>query len=347
MISKISLYSAVASVLTQAVYGIPYSLKQSLRVESFINQGITGFNMVSSLIIGSETAVLIDMPMSIPSANVLASWIRNQTDKPLVAAFTTHHHVDHYLGASTLLSHFNETAFYASERVVDHIRVELPELVIHTPLTPIPDHTSRMRLAFGPENVSEVPASPTAYNNTFFTLSGHEDEPIHLINNLVFDTVDGTMFWIPSLRTLIAGDSVYHRTMHLWMADMDTKALSDAWLKTLDFITNLRPVKLITGHAGTLQFSAQEDIAHTRSYIEFFGKEISSKGKDFYTPKEIVDIMSAGFSAQLESEGGVASAMFLNNTAEKYGRGSTRLPDVLDMTKYNDTRTLQGWELKA
>ncbi|CCF35789.1 beta-lactamase [Colletotrichum higginsianum] len=335
MISKISFYSAVASVLTQAVYGIPYSSRQSLRVESFINQGITGFNVVSSLIIGSETAVLIDMPMSIPSANVLASWIRNQTDKPLVAAFATHHHVDHYLGASTLLSHFNETAFYASGKVVDHIRVELPEM------------TSRMRLAFGPENVSEVPASPIAYNNTFFTLSGHEDEPIHLISNLVFDTVDGTMFWIPSLRTLIAGDSVYHRTMHLWMADMDTKALSDAWLKTLDFITNLRPVKLITGHAGTLQFSAQEDIAHTRSYIEFFEKEISSKGKDFYTPKEIVDIMSAGFPAQLQSEGGVASEMFLNNTAEKYGRGSTRLPDVLDMTKYNDTRTLQGWELKA
>lgn len=140
MISKISFYSAVASVLTQAVYGIPYSSKQSLRVESFINQGITGFNVVSSLIIGSETAVLIDMPMSIPSANVLASWIRNQTDKPLVAAFATHHHVDHYLGASTLLSHFNETAFYASEKVVDHIRVELPEMVIYTPLAPIPDH---------------------------------------------------------------------------------------------------------------------------------------------------------------------------------------------------------------
>lgn len=103
---------------------------EPLRVESFVNVGIGGFRTVSSLIIGSQSAVLIDMPLTLPAANELAGWIKNTTDKPLVAAFATHHHVDHYLGASAILAEFPEAIFYATQKNVDLIAFEVGPQVL-------------------------------------------------------------------------------------------------------------------------------------------------------------------------------------------------------------------------
>ncbi|KAH7357691.1 beta-lactamase [Plectosphaerella cucumerina] len=305
---------------------------EPLRVESFVNVGIGGFRTVSSLIIGSQSAVLIDMPLTLPAANELAGWIKNTTDKPLVAAFATHHHVDHYLGASAILAGFPEAVFYATQKNVDLIAFE------------VGPQTERQRVNLGPENISEVPAQPVAYNETFFTLSGHDAEPIQLLSNLVFDTVDGTMFWIPSMKTLIAGDSVYHRSMHPWMADTVTTALSDAWLQTLSFIATLQPTTIVPGHAGSLDFDARVDIEHTKSYISFFQTEVLAKGENALTPEEIVVLFDTKFP-QEAGETGIISGMFLNNTAGRFGRNSTRLPDFIDLTVYNSTEALKPWQM--
>ncbi|KAJ3527843.1 hypothetical protein NM208_g10506 [Fusarium decemcellulare] len=322
--------AVVISGMAGRASALPAKQPSCLRVENFINEGI-GFNVVSSLIIGSESAVLVDVPIDIPHAEVLADWIRNTTDKPLVAVFTTHHHPDHNLGARAILDQFDEASFFASKNAVKHLIDETPQM------------SERMRLAFGRENITDNPALPSAYPNTFFTLSGHEDEPIHLINNVVGDTVDINMMWIPSQRILVAGDTVYHRSLHLWLADMDTTALSNSWLKTLDFISDLKPSRVIPGHAGTLNFNAAADIQHCRQYIRFFQTNIIARGPKFFTPTEIFDMFENEFPAQLEGPGAWASGMLLNNTAGKFGRDSTRAPDILDMSQYNDTDYLQNW----
>lgn len=95
----------------------------NLRVETFINHG-SSFDMVSSLIIGSQAAVLIDLPMAIEGAEALADWVRNTTDKPLVAAFTTHFHPDHYLSGGALLSRFPEAKYYANSKAAAEIKKE-------------------------------------------------------------------------------------------------------------------------------------------------------------------------------------------------------------------------------
>lgn len=100
-----------------------------LRVESFINPG-PSLDMVSSLIIGSEAAMVVDLPLAVPQAVALADWVANTTDKPLVAAFSTHFHPDHYLSGAAFLARFPETKFYANSRAVALIENEVEQKVI-------------------------------------------------------------------------------------------------------------------------------------------------------------------------------------------------------------------------
>lgn len=146
------------------------------------------------------------------------------------------------------------------------------------------------------------------------------------------------------MKTLIAGDSVYHRSMHPWMADTVTKALSDAWLQTLNFIATLQPTTIVPGHAGSLDFNAQVDVEHTKSYISFFQTEVLAKGENALTPDEIVVLFDTKFP-QEAGETGIISGMFLNNTAGRFGRDSTRLPDIIDLTVYNSTEALKPWQM--
>lgn len=106
------------------------SCNKSLRVENFISSG-PSLDMVSSLIIGSEAAVIIDLPLGIPQAEALADWISTATDKPLVAAFSTHSHPDHYLGGTAFLARFPDTKYYASTEAVTLIKNEAPLKVRH------------------------------------------------------------------------------------------------------------------------------------------------------------------------------------------------------------------------
>jgi hypothetical protein len=118
---KISLVFALGA-LVQTVTPRP-AYQKGLRVENFISSGLS-LDMVSSLIIGSESAVIIDLPLTIPQAQALAKWVVNTTDKPLVAAFSTHSHPDHYLGSTAFLAQFPETKYYASSKVVSLIKQE-------------------------------------------------------------------------------------------------------------------------------------------------------------------------------------------------------------------------------
>lgn len=129
---KISLALALGAfsqtISSHPTYGPSQHEKGGLRVENFISTG-PALDMVSSLIIGSQGAVIIDISMTIPQAEELAEWVKNTTDKPLVAAFSTHSHPDHYLGGTTFLAKFPEAKLYASTEVAALIKNEAVEKV--------------------------------------------------------------------------------------------------------------------------------------------------------------------------------------------------------------------------
>lgn len=94
-----------------------------LKVESFISPGYS-LDVVSSLIIGSQAAAIIDLPLAVADAETLAQWVKNTTDKPLLAAFTTHNHPDHYLSGKAFLQQFPKAKHYATPETVHGIQNE-------------------------------------------------------------------------------------------------------------------------------------------------------------------------------------------------------------------------------
>lgn len=104
------------------------SCTPKLRVEHFLNSA-PSLDMVSSLVIGSEAAIIIDLPLAVPQAVALADWVANTTDKPLVAAFATHFHPDHYLSGAAFLAKFPAANFYANSKAVSLIKNDAEERV--------------------------------------------------------------------------------------------------------------------------------------------------------------------------------------------------------------------------
>ncbi|KAM0184262.1 hypothetical protein ACHAPC_006203 [Botrytis cinerea] len=300
-----------------------------LRVETFIHQDVS-LNMVSSLVIGSEAAMLIDLPLAISSAKSLNAWVRTKTNKPIVAAFTSHNHPDHYLGARIFLDEFPNATFYANPNAVEGI-------TIGAPIT-----SAYWSSVIGPSEVVQNASVPTPFPYSFFTLPGDPEYPIHLIQPLTGDTVDETLFWIPSSRTLISGDTVYGGKMHIFMADMLTPELTASWVSTLDFLSNMKPKVIIPGHSlANVSFVGTENIKSTREYLEFWQTEVESKGSDYYTPQELYQLLDQRFPGRHDS----TSEVLLNITVENFGKGGTRFAHFIDFTVYTDEKELDGWEL--
>ncbi|KAJ4243686.1 hypothetical protein NW757_011113 [Fusarium falciforme] len=278
--------------------------------------------------------MIVDLPLAASQAVALADWVANTTDKPLVAAFSTHFHPDHYLSGAAFLARFPDTKFYANSRAVALIENEVEQKI------------ATWKGILGSNAVVNKPAIPTPYDFTFFTLPGDESTPIHLISPLVADTIDETIFWIPSISTLIAGDAVYSQTVHLWLADLLFPALSEAWLSTLDFVESLAPKRIIPGHSLTLRgFGPKLDLKHSRDYVKFFKDQIESKGEDFYTPQEIFNLINKKFPGLLASKTSTTSLTLLNITGEEFGRGGKRQVHYVDLAAFNSTAELEGWNL--
>lgn len=164
-----------------------------------------GLSSVTTLIIGTNQCVLIDPPFLISDAQSVVSFItQHSNSKPLFAVFVTHHHPDHYFSANPILEAHPSAKFYAAQYVLDGINREYDEKVKFWPTV------------FGKENVPVSPRKPEAYPYSFFVLDGDEGSPICLLGPVQGDSIDHTLFWMPTERTIVTGDAVYARSTHAW-----------------------------------------------------------------------------------------------------------------------------------
>jgi glyoxylase-like metal-dependent hydrolase (beta-lactamase superfamily II) len=175
----------------------------SLKVHTHISSE-TGLSSVTSIIIGSKSAIIIDPPFLIPDANSIVQQTKSLTSNPVVAVFVTHHHPDHYFSANPILEAFPKAKFYAAPYVRAGIDREYDEKVVYWPKV------------FGRENVPVAPQRPEPYSYSFFILEGDEASPVCLLGPVQGDSVDHTLFWLPVEKTLITGDAVYARSTHAW-----------------------------------------------------------------------------------------------------------------------------------
>jgi glyoxylase-like metal-dependent hydrolase (beta-lactamase superfamily II) len=119
--------------------------------------------------------------------------------------------------------------------------------------------------------VPEEPVLPVALAGKTLTLEG---QTLEIRGATQGDTADNAYVWIPSTKTVIAGDIVY-ANVHVWTRDGNA-AQRRAWIKTLDEIAALGPTTVIAGHKDPKAPDDLSAVRGTRAYLEAFDAAVAS-----------------------------------------------------------------------
>jgi glyoxylase-like metal-dependent hydrolase (beta-lactamase superfamily II) len=231
-----------------------------------------GFRVSSVILTGTKEAILIDAQFALSHAHRVVADVLN-AGKELTTVYITHAHPDHYFGIEVIKAAFPNARIVATPFVVVDIEKGFAKKIAD----------------WGPKLGANAPAKPTLplpLSGKTLALDGHT---IEVIGPVQGDVANNTMLWIPALKAVIAGDTVYGGT-HVWTASTD-KAERGAWLKTLDRIDALKPEIIVPGHIGTGTPLTLAAAAHTRSYLQAFDEVAGSTRK----ADEIVKAMTAKY----------------------------------------------------
>lgn len=207
-----------------------------------------GYATTSTMVSGANEMVLIDPQFLASDAKKVAEQIR-ASGKRLTMVYTTHAHPDHMFGVAEILKAFPKARYVA-----------LPEVAKRIP-TAWPNRRNFWFPTYKDELPSETAIVPEALPSPTLTLEG---ETMTITGEVMGDGPGNSFVWIPSLRAVVAGDTVFYRR-HLGVPADPT-----AWFQTLDRIDALKPAVLVAGHKA---MNASDDPAATqwmREYIKTF-----------------------------------------------------------------------------
>jgi glyoxylase-like metal-dependent hydrolase (beta-lactamase superfamily II) len=205
--------------------------------------------MASTLICGSEDAVLTDPGMTEDQARALGDWVaakgRNLTD-----IFVTHGHGDHWFAAGLLAERFGARVV-ASEGTIALMQAN-----------------AAARPLLWDKLYAGIPPSPvTAVSvpGNRFTLEGHDLVIVEVGDT---DASDTTVLHVPDLDLVVAGDVIYNG-VHMYLAQTVAAGGFGAWRDAIDKVEALRPRHIVAGHQNReLDDDAERTIAETREYLD-------------------------------------------------------------------------------
>ncbi len=187
----------------------------------------TGFDVVSTLVIGPKSVIVWDAQYHLADAQRVADAVK-ATGKHLQAIILSHPDEDHYTGAAAIVQRFPGTPVYMTPAGIKFWEGFAPK-------------------RFKQEKPGTVPDSlitPQPLPSNTITLDG---EKLELIPDLTGDNPGtNSVLWIPSLRTALAGDIVFNG-VHAWLGASDSAKMV-AWRESLDRIAALHPVAVVAGH---------------------------------------------------------------------------------------------------
>lgn len=247
-----------------------------------------GFLVTSTLIAGEKEAVLVDGQFTLSDAHRLVGLILD-SKKTLTTVYVTHAHPDHYFGLVVIKQAFPRVKIVAQPATVAEIKRTWAEKVKH----------------WGPmygANLTAKPVIPEPFAGTSLTVEGRTLE-IH--GAVQGDDATNSYVWIPSIKTVIAGDTVY-QGIFPWTAETNAAARA-AWSKTLDEVASLGATTVIAGHKEPTQKDDATGLTTTKAYLKDFDEaaaastspgQLQSKMKAKY-PKLAMDIvLQLGAAAQ-------------------------------------------------
>jgi glyoxylase-like metal-dependent hydrolase (beta-lactamase superfamily II) len=237
----------LASLLMPGVSTIAYAdSTSSLKYEVFASPE-NQFGTNSVILYGGEDAVLFDTTFTKSSAEELAEKIK-KLDRKLTAIYLTHGHPDHAASASRILDFFPGVKIYASPGVRGELERDFYSKLV------------RWQIDFPNDLSHELPPIYPLEGKIF--LEGQEIQWLDVVGG---ESWDATAFYVPSIKTLIAGDLIFNK-MHLYQADVYRPQM---WIDILDSLTpTFGDIEiLIPGHGEVGDVSL---IDLNRRYLEEF-----------------------------------------------------------------------------
>jgi glyoxylase-like metal-dependent hydrolase (beta-lactamase superfamily II) len=229
-----------------------------------------GFSVTSTLISGARDAILVDAQFTLSDGARVADWIQ-QSGKRLTTVFITHGHPDHYFGLAPVLAKFPDAEVIATASVIEEMKAYAPQTV------------AQWKPLYG-ENLTDQPMFPKAFTSDHLTLEGHR---IDLIALPPGESEHATALWIPSIRTVVAGDAVFNR-VHVWLAGVNAERRA-SWLRNLDSLKALGPTTVVGGHRAPGAVDAPAVLDSTAQYIRDFSQTVAASRR----PEEVISRMTA------------------------------------------------------
>jgi glyoxylase-like metal-dependent hydrolase (beta-lactamase superfamily II) len=235
--------TVIAALTLAGVIGAQTKLE--LKVHT--GKGVTGYDVNSTMISGEKDMLVIDPQFSLSEAHKLAAEIL-ESKKNLATIYVTHPHPDHLFGLAVLHQAFPSAKIVALPATVAGAKTGWP---------------ARQKFWFptyGNNIPGPDPVLPEELSSPVLTLEG---EQFPITGGVQGDGPGNSFVYIPSLKAVVAGDTVFDR---VYFGVPRDKARED-WMKTLDQIAALKPTILIPGHEGPGAKHDLSAIAFMKKYI--------------------------------------------------------------------------------
>jgi glyoxylase-like metal-dependent hydrolase (beta-lactamase superfamily II) len=235
------------TLLASIALATALSAQTKLQLKVHTGAGVNGYDVNSTMISGEKDMLVIDPQFSLSEAHRLAAEIL-ESKKNLTLIYVTHPHPDHLFGLAVLHQAFPNAKIVALTATVNGAKTGWP---------------ARQKFWFptygnnipGPE-----PVLPEELTSPVLTLEG---EQFPITGGVQGDGPGNSFVYIPSLKAVIAGDTVFDR---VYFGVPKDKARED-WMKTLDQITALNPAIIVPGHQGPGAKNDASSIAFMKKYI--------------------------------------------------------------------------------
>jgi glyoxylase-like metal-dependent hydrolase (beta-lactamase superfamily II) len=243
------------ALLATFVFAAAAGAQSKLQLRVHTGRGMTGYDVNSTMIAGERDMLVIDPQFSLSEAHRLAAEIL-ESKKNLVLIYVTHPHPDHLFGLAVLHQAFPSAKIVALPATVSAAKTGWP---------------ARQKFWFptyGNNIPGPDPVLPEELSSPVLTLEG---EQFPITGGVYGDGPGNSFVYIPSLKAVVAGDTVFDR---VYFGVPKDKARED-WMKTLDQISALQPAILIPGHEGPGAKHDLSAIAFMKKYMADWDANVS------------------------------------------------------------------------
>lgn len=205
--------------------------------------------MASTLIYGSEDAVLTDPGMTADQARALGDWVAAK-DRNLTDIFITHGHGDHWFATGLLAERFGARVVATAGTIAQmHGNVATRPVLWDVVYQGIP----------------ESPVTAVTVPGDRFTLEGHD---LVMVAVGETDSADTSVLHVPDLGLVVAGDVIYNGA-HMYLAQRVAAGGFGPWREAIGKVEALQPRHIVAGHQDKrLDDDAGRTIAQTRQYLD-------------------------------------------------------------------------------